>query len=104
MTTAYEIPLSPTPQTLTIALSGKTYRLKLRWNVTAQVWILDITDEQGVDILTGLAVVTGCDLLEPFDYLDFGGSLVALTDNNYDLPPTFKNLGSTGHIYWITEE
>jgi hypothetical protein len=102
MTQVYEIPTTATPQKMSITLSGVLYQLLLKWNGVSQCWILDISDDNGTPILCGIAVITGVDLLEPYSYLGFGGQLFALTDNNPDLPPNFTNLGTTGHLYWVT--
>lgn len=101
MATVYEIPTSPNPQTFSITLSGTPYRFTLRWNAVAQLWSIDIADVNGTPILSGLLVVTGVDLLAPYEYLNFGGSLFAMTDNNSDLPPAFATLGETSHLYWV---
>lgn len=102
MSTAYEIPLAPGPQRLTISLGGVQYRLTVKWNVQAQIYILDIADLNGVPILSGVPIVTGADLLAQYEYLGFGGQLIAQTDFDVDLPPGFTNLGTTGHLYWVT--
>jgi hypothetical protein len=47
-------------------------------------------------------MVTGADLLEQFGYLGLNFALVAQTDNSPDTVPTFDNLGTTGHLYAIT--
>lgn len=103
MTQAYEIPTSPTPQSFTITLSGVQYQLALRWCDPAASWLLDIADVNGVPLLSGIAVVTGTDLLDPYAYLGFGGALYAATDHDPDTPPGFDTLGRTSHIYWITK-
>jgi len=100
MTTRYEIPLVPRAQELTIALGGIDYSLTIHWCSPANAWIIDIADKNGVAILTGIPLVTGTDLLAPFAYLNFGGQLIASTDNNADAVPTYSNLGSTGHLYF----
>ena len=64
--------------------------------------MLDIADINGAAILSGLPIITGTDLLEQFGYLNFGGQLIAQTDFAVDLPPTYENLGQTGHLYWVT--
>ncbi len=97
----YEMPMTAKPQRFSIALSGVTYQLTVKWNVAAQCWILDIADEFGVPIVSGIPVVTGADLLGQYEYLNFGGKLFVRTDGN-DLPPGFKNLGITSKVYWVT--
>jgi hypothetical protein len=106
MTTAYTIPVSPgTPQTFQLALAGVTYTLTLTWNWRNQAWNLDIADVLGNDLVTGIPVVTGCDLLGQFAYLGFGGTLVAQTTNDQDADevPTFTTLGDTAQLYFVTE-
>jgi hypothetical protein len=101
MTTAYEIPLSPDPQTFNIALGGVTYGLNVTWNVPNASWIIDIADASGNPIVSGIPMVTGADLLEQYSYLSFGFALVAQTDNAPDVVPTFATMGQTSHLYAI---
>lgn len=103
MTTYYEIPLSPTPQTFRISLAGITYAFTLKWNWVSACWVIDIADATDKPMVSGIPMVTGVDLLSPYAYLGFGGSLVAQTDNAPDVVPTFDDLGSTGHLYWIVQ-
>lgn len=100
--TAYEIPLSAKPQTFSIALSGVTYKMTLRWNIPASVWMLDISDANGNLMIGSVPLVTGADLLAQYAYLGFVGKLVVQTDNDPDAVPTFENLGTTAHLYYIT--
>ena len=101
MSTPYEVPLSPQPQTFGIAIGGTTYVLTVTWNVINASWIINIADSSGNPILSGIPMVTGADLLEQFGYLNFGFQLIAQTDNAPDVVPTFADLGSTGHLYAI---
>lgn len=101
---AFEIPLVPRPQKLTIALAGVQYQLTVRPNDAGQFWVLDIRDSQGVDILTGLSLVTGVDLLEQFEYLGIGGELWVFTDRNPPAMPTFVNLGVSSHLLFVTDD
>ncbi|WP_250538817.1 MULTISPECIES: phage baseplate plug protein [unclassified Caballeronia] len=100
--TAYEIPLSAKPQTFSIALGGVTYKMTIRWNVPAAAWMLDIADATGNPMVGSVPLVTGVDLLGQYAYLGFTGQLVVQTDNDPDAVPTFGNLGSTGHLYFLT--
>lgn len=99
--TAYEIPLTSQNQSFSISLAGVTYNLTVTWNNISQTWVLDIADENDNDILTGIQMTTGEDLLSPYAYLQFGGQLYVQTDNNTLMAPTFTNLGSTSHLYFI---
>ena len=98
----YEIPLAPAAQSFLIVLAGKQYRLSIYWGTVAGVWVLDIQQENGTPIISGIPLVTGTDLLSPFPYMEFGGTLIAMTDNDPDSPPTYRNLGSTGHLRFVT--
>jgi len=100
--TPYRIPLTSSQQQLGISLGGTVYTLTLSFNSNANSWTLDIADQSGNNIVTGIALVTGCDLLGQYGYLNFGGSLVAMTDYDTDAVPTYSNLGDNGNLYFIT--
>lgn len=100
-TTPYEIPLTAAFQQLLISLANVTYQLTVKWNDEASVWVVDIASSSGTPILSGIPLVTGTDLLGQFAYLNLGGSLIAQTDYDLTAPPTFDNLGDTGHLYFV---
>jgi hypothetical protein len=101
----YEIPLQPgTPQTFSILLSGVTYRLTFTYRNDPGGqggWCVDIADANGNAILSGVPLVTGANLLEQYDYLNFGGQLWVASVGDPDLPPTFDSLGDDTVLYWI---
>lgn len=100
--TAYEIPLSPTPQTFGITLNETDYALTFRWNQASRCWKLDIADSSGALLVGGLAIVTGADILEQFAYLVIGGELQAQTSHDTFAVPTYDNLGDSGKVYFVT--
>ena len=102
MTTVYEIPLTPVPQTFGITLAGVVYNVTFTWNTQSQNWILDIADQNNANILTGIPIITGSDLLEQYAYLNFGGKLIAQTSGNAQAVPTYENLGTDGNLYFVT--
>lgn len=102
MTELYEIPLISEPQTLTLSLGGTDYALRLRWNDHASLWILDIADADENDLVCGIPLVTGIDLLEQYQHLGFNGGLYAY-ENDTDVPPSFDTLGVSGGLVWATE-
>lgn len=102
MTTVYEVPLSATPQRLSVSMGGVQYRLTVRWIDVMACWVLDIADVNGFAILSGIPMITGADLLAQYGYLNFGGQLIAQSDFDVTAVPTFDNLGLTGHLYWVT--
>jgi len=102
MSTITEVPLSPTPQTFSIALVGVTYNFKVFWNEQNNSWILNISDSNDNAIISGIPLITGADLLAQYAYLGIGGQLVVQTDNDPDAIPTLDNLGENSHLYFIT--
>lgn len=101
MSTPFLIPLDATPQSLSIGLGGVLYTLIVKWCWPAQCWIIDILDSNGTPLLSGIAIVTGADLLDQFEYLGFGGQFIVQTNNDTDAVPTFDNLGSQGNLYFV---
>lgn len=102
--TAYLVPLKATNQRFTITLSGVPYQCTVRWNDMNQAWQLDIADQQGNAIRTGIPIVTGTDLLRPYRYLNFGGQLIAQTTNDVDAVPTLTNMGGTGNLFFVVSD
>lgn len=97
----YEIPLSPEAQKLSVQLGKTVYKLTVRWNTSDEGgWIIDIFDSDGAPKLLGIPMTTGNDLLEQYQYLDFGGKMFCGTDGDLTTPPTYENLGLTAHLYW----
>ena len=98
----FEIPLKGgTPSFQTVSLGGVRYQLFVHWCDPLGTWVLDLADQLGNPLVSGIPMVTGADLLAQYAYLSFGGALVAQSDFDWTEPPTFDNLGQTGHIYWI---
>lgn len=101
----YEIPLSPQAQTFNILLGGATYRLTVQWNnAPTGGWVLDIADANDTPIVAGIPLVTGCDLLEQYEYLGINGQLEVQTDTDLAAVPDFSNLGTTSHLYFLTDD
>lgn len=99
--TVYEIPLTPRPQRMAIALSGVTYNLRFHFADAPEAgWILDIYDVNKNPIICGLALVTGADLLAQYAYLGIPGKLYVSTDGDAGAAPTFDGLGTTSHLYY----
>lgn len=103
MTLVTEVPLSPQPQTFKITLNNVFYQLTVTWCPPADAWTLDIADNAGAPLVSGIPLITGIDLLEQYEYLGIGGSLVCQTDHDTYAVPTFTNLGDTSHLYFLTE-
>lgn len=98
----YEIPLTPEPQTFAIDLGSKTYEMVLEWGYVNNTWLVHMNDENGVRLLSSIPLVAGNDLLEPYAYMNLGGSLYARTDGQLFTPPSYENLGTLGHVFFVT--
>lgn len=100
MSTIVEIPLSAQSQAFQITLSGKAYRLAVTWR-DPYGWFLDIADTNGLLLLSGMPLVTGVDLLGQYAYLGIPGKLVVVSDGDPTAVPTFDNLGTGSHLYYV---
>jgi hypothetical protein len=100
--TPLEVPLTAESQTFVITLAGKTYTLALYWNWPSQCWVIDILTQDLVPLVLAVPLVTGEDLLAQYPHLVFGGSLVVQTDSDTDKIPGFGDLGTRGHLYFLT--
>ena len=97
-----EIPLSPDNQKFTVTLAGTAYVMRLIWR--DPVWCLDILNTDGTTVVApSLPLVTGLDLLAPYEYLDLGFGLVVGCDTAGQDYPTKTDLGLASHLYVITE-
>lgn len=113
MPTYYEIPLSGAPQRFNITLPNQTggnvaYSLAFQYR-DADIsiaggcgWTIDIVDQLGNQLVCGIPLVTGADLLGQYAYLALGGHLGVSSDGDPDAVPTFDNLGTGSHVYWVT--
>lgn len=105
MAGALEIPLIAQNQTLTTTLAGVTYQLAVTWRdapANNGGWVLDISDENANPLVQGIAMVTGADLMAQHPEVGFPGQLWVQSDFDPGAVPTFDNLGSGSHLYFVT--
>ncbi|VXD07961.1 phage baseplate plug family protein [Serratia oryzae] len=95
-----EIALTADNQRFRITLRGIEYQMTLLWRDMAG-WILDVASSTGADIVNGIPLVTGTNLLQPYRHLGLNGALVVASDVDIYAVPTKENLGSGGHLYFI---
>lgn len=98
----FEIPLSPASQSFQITMNNVVYMLVVVWNGAANCWVLDINDGSGNGLIQGIPLITGVDLLAQYEYIGIDGQLFVQTDGAPDEVPTYANLGSAGHLYFVT--
>jgi len=93
-----EIPLSATCQQFTISLSGRVWQMRLIWRDAAG-WVLDMLNASGDPVITGIPLIPGTDLLAQYGWINPGGRLVVVTEE--DLLPDATDLGKTVKLYWL---
>lgn len=106
MATYYEIPLSGTHQAFSISLGEEDYRLTFVYRDMPEAgWVMDIATPERVQIISGVPLITGADLLGQYRHLNIGGGggLFVYTDGEPDAPPTFENLGTLSHLVWVPD-
>ncbi len=102
-----EIPLSSIPETFSIVLGGRDFRLTLVWIEAPEGgWVLDITDgASGEALVSGLPLITGANLLEPYPEI-FGKTarLEVESRGEKDATPTRSSLGTLSRLIFISPE
>lgn len=95
-----EIPLSATCQQFTVSLSGRVWQMRLIWRDAAG-WVLDMLNASGDPVITGIPLIPGTDLLAQYGWLNPGGRLVVVTED--EQPPGETSPGQTAKFYWLTD-
>jgi hypothetical protein len=95
------IPVTTDPsQQFTIDLDGQTVDLSIRWNATAQQWVMDFNALTFTTVINGLVLVTGVDLLGPYAVREIGQLwLVDLEEKNEE--PTLSNFGDRFQLMYV---
>lgn len=100
----FNIPFSNTNQTFNITLNGQNLTITCVWNQEIPTWVASIQDTNTqTPIITGLALVTGCNLLSQFYYTGLTGAIVVYTKGDPGALPTFESLGNESSVFYITE-
>lgn len=103
--TLFVIPLTNEPQTFEVELSGRPLIMTNKWNQECSAWELSIQDANTLtNLISGLPIVTGIDLLYQFSHLGISGSLIAYTEGEELMPPTLDNLGEQGRLYYLVDQ
>ncbi len=100
----FELPTSARPQSFSLFMGGKLWTITLRWNQASNHWVFDFADGDRVDVLTGVPLVTGVDLVGQHRHLGFGGGLILQTDHDPLQPATFDTLGVTARVFYVVED
>lgn len=97
-----EIPLNSSPEQLfSITLSGNTYDCRVILNSRTGVWSISFS-QSGVDIVVGVSMVGGVDILKQYNIPIENVYIVNLDDTSED--PTKDNLGTVAKLFILTDE
>lgn len=98
MSTLAEIPLNGSNEFFEIEIKGVNYGFRVHFNHTVAVWVLDITRGDQV-LVCNIPLLVGCDLVEPFSYLNFNFKMYLQVDGQPYGEADFYNLGSNAHLF-----
>ena len=105
MTTRYlEVPLRAEQQRLAVTLDQTDYFFVVTWCQPQQYWVLDLQDSTGARVVGGIPLIYGADLLAQYKYLGLKRALVVQCDNDPVANPAYADLGTTAHLYYITDD
>lgn len=99
-----EIPLltGEPAQSLRVELEGELYNFRITYNERLAAWGLDLSDVDAVALASGVLLVTGADLIAPYN-LDIGGLFMAeIGTTGGDAGAT--NLGGVYKLIHLTEQ
>jgi len=88
-----------------ITLEGRPYRLAFRYNKRRERWAMDIMNQQGDALLSGIPILVGMDLTSRFR-VDGGppGRFFVVDSSNQDLPPMDADFGNRVLLYYEEAE
>jgi uncharacterized protein DUF6983 len=91
------------PQSFKTQLGNTTYQFNLIWNDRSSVWMMDIINPiTQAPIVSGIALVLGADLLEPYA-LEIG-ALVLVDETGTGSEATLTSLGASVSLYWVSPD
>ena len=102
--TLSEIPLAPLPVIFQINLVGRDYQFRTQYRDADDAgWVLDIdrmTPAPFEELVHGIPLVTGLDLLWQHQHHDFRFHLMMRSDDDRDRPLT-TTLGRSDRLYYL---
>jgi len=95
-----EIPLTPDNQQFSIALGSQNLGIRVIWRDAAG-WVLDLLDDSDSELVSGIPMVCGVDLLAQYPFFGIEGQLIVKSDDEDNEYPTKENLGIRSHLYFV---
>lgn len=84
-----------------IALEKVFYNFDFNWNDRGQYWVMSISDQQEVAIISGIKLVTGIDILEKYKKVGMPlGSFFILDTTGKNTDPNKDNFGVTHFLIY----
>lgn len=98
----FEIPLTASPeQEFSITISDDVYDIRIVLNSRTGIWTIGFA-QSGTDLLNGIALVGGVDILRQFNIPITNAFVINL--ENPDLDPSKTNLGTVAKLFILTDE
>lgn len=99
-----ELPLSSDPaQRFTTQLGDKKYDFDVKYNDRSGVWTMDMADNASkLSILSGVPLVLGQELLEPYNLAI--GQMLVVDGTNQGKEAGPDDLGDRVKLYWISPD
>ena len=96
------IPLNSNPEQLfSIVLGGESYDLRVKLNSRTSVWSVSFS-QKGVDIVTGVSLLGGVDMLHQYNLPISNMYTVNIDDSKEEA--TSSNLGTAVQLFILTDE
>jgi hypothetical protein len=107
MTTIYRIPFQPEKrQTFSVRLT-RDVQVELKFEYlnldVDPCWIMDISDRFRNQLVCGIPLLPGQNLLEQYEYLDLGVTMFILNTIDQDVVPTWKTMGVDANLYFFED-
>jgi len=97
------IPLTTDPsQTFQVDLEGTVFTFRVIFNTRKQMWTMDIADADGVELVSGIPLLLGANMVNQFN-LDIG-ALVMVEDGDTGLDAGPDDLGTRVLLANVTQK
>ncbi len=94
------IPNNSTTYRLPIDDQNISLTLRLTYNEIAGYWMMDLTNEDGQMLVSGLPVIPAQNILEQYRYMQIGSAYVLPKSKVEDQWPGYESLTSDWYLVW----